>query len=342
MDKQILKSILLEAKKGSANDLNKLVHQYQQDIYRHAKLYTGNKDLAKLIAKNAITKIFTHLDEAINHIDDFDSWVVDETMKKAMESILPLNPMEIGNHKEVGLLDDENKWVKIFAYSDGLSDAERTVLNLAAFRLLDIEEIKNIVHLSTDTVSQLLTSAKNYLNASGISFDEYSKLLTEFKVTKIQPVLDNQKVSKKDDFAQIVVNKKEVNKPKKSWKSTLIYILAGVIILVVEWFALDYFLGNKNKEKVVHEEPVQQTTDNKQVTETPTKEKKTLGKVKILKSGLHVRKSASTKADDLGTLNENDSFDVWETKEADGYTWYRIADSKWIANPSGYVQFIKK
>ncbi|MBW9212760.1 MULTISPECIES: SH3 domain-containing protein [Terrabacteria group] len=362
MDKNTLKVILQEAKSGNVDGLNKLVKSYQQEIYRNSKLYTGNKELAKFITKNTITKVFTNLDEALNHVDHFETWLSRETMDKALESLLPFNPFETGEVKEVGLVDDENAWAKVFAYSDGLSDGERTVLNLFAIKKMDEDAIASKICLSKEDVHSLLERAKNHLSAEGFSFEDYSRLLnvsepTEISLSERMPTTSVM-VEKVPAYVKEIEEEdeqEELNEQKKKsgWKTTMIYILVGVIILTVEWLALDYFFGNKNKNQVTTPTTQQTTTPKEQPTtpdsqieqtkpetSSPSKEA-TLGKVNITKTGLHVRNQPTTKGKDLGTLKQGESYDVLEIKQADNYTWYRIGENRWIANPLGYVNFEK-
>lgn len=381
MDKITLRNSLQDAKNGNSNLLNQLVRHYQQDIYRNSKLYSGNKELAKTITKNTITKVFTHLDDALAHVDDFGAWLSKETMHKAIESLLPFNPMEEGISKEVGLLDDENKWAQIFCLNDGLTDTERTILNLSAIKGMGVEEIKNLVHLSKEDVETVLSRAKNHLNLAGSTYEEYSNLLPAEKLvpfvsqaaverdipekTKVVPTVSEEK----SEPVAPMVKEEKAPKKKGAWKSSLLYVLAGILILVAEWFALDYFLGNKNKQTPTETDQTQETTTKNseatsQNTETKTPSTETttnssestnntttapaapqtnyIGKLTVTKSGLHVRDQASTSGKDLGTLNANDSFDVLESTQAGGYTWYRIGEGRWVANPQGYVNFIKK
>lgn len=46
---------------------------------------------------------------------------------------------------------------------------------------------------------------------------------------------------------------------------------------------------------------------------------------------LRVRKEPSLKGDKLGYLQKDKYYNFYESKEADGYTWYRIAEGQWIA-----------
>lgn len=61
----------------------------------------------------------------------------------------------------------------------------------------------------------------------------------------------------------------------------------------------------------------------------------TLGYARINVNNLNVRNAPGLHGDVTGTLNEFDYATVYETKEADGYTWYRIGMSSWIADQNG-------
>lgn len=50
-----------------------------------------------------------------------------------------------------------------------------------------------------------------------------------------------------------------------------------------------------------------------------------------LDDDLRVRKSPSLKADKIGHLEKGKYYNYYEVQEADGYSWYKIADNQWCA-----------
>ena len=56
-------------------------------------------------------------------------------------------------------------------------------------------------------------------------------------------------------------------------------------------------------------------------------------------SGLRIRKSASTKSTIVGHATIGKSYPVYEIKQNQGYTWYRIATDKWVANNGKWITY---
>lgn len=64
--------------------------------------------------------------------------------------------------------------------------------------------------------------------------------------------------------------------------------------------------------------------------------------LKVTVNDLRVRTSASTTSNILGFALENGIYNFYETKENEGYTWYKIADNQWLANTSNWCVIYPK
>lgn len=63
-----------------------------------------------------------------------------------------------------------------------------------------------------------------------------------------------------------------------------------------------------------------------------------LFQVQIRAKSIYKRSNPSTKdAHSLGFVYSNEVYDVFETKQAEGYTWYRIAENIWVANDGIWI-----
>ena len=60
-----------------------------------------------------------------------------------------------------------------------------------------------------------------------------------------------------------------------------------------------------------------------------------IGKVLILVDGLNCRSEPSTNGEKLGTVLKDYAYYVYESRESEGYTWYRIENNRWIADKGG-------
>lgn len=67
-----------------------------------------------------------------------------------------------------------------------------------------------------------------------------------------------------------------------------------------------------------------------------------IGTVKVNVDSLNIRKEAGTSSDKNGTAIKGETYDVYETKDVEGYTWYRIGENQWIASGDGWVTYTEK
>ncbi len=70
-----------------------------------------------------------------------------------------------------------------------------------------------------------------------------------------------------------------------------------------------------------------------------TSSEESIGTVTVNVDNLNIRDAASTSGKKLGKAVSGQTYSVYETADAGGYTWYRIADAQWIAASSGWVTF---
>ena len=67
---------------------------------------------------------------------------------------------------------------------------------------------------------------------------------------------------------------------------------------------------------------------------------KVIGTARVITNNLNIRSGPSKYTDYLGQTNYPAMYDVYEITQNEGYIWYRIDTSKWIANDGTWVQFI--
>lgn len=84
-------------------------------------------------------------------------------------------------------------------------------------------------------------------------------------------------------------------------------------------------------------------TDLAVVTVTPTVTRdETKDQLKVNVDDLRVRKAPATNQAIVGVAKLNGIYNYYETKEAGGYIWYRIADNQWIANSDNWCTIYPK
>lgn len=64
---------------------------------------------------------------------------------------------------------------------------------------------------------------------------------------------------------------------------------------------------------------------------------KEAGSITVNVSDLVIRSDASVNSDTIGISASGSKYPYYETKEADGYTWYRIATDAWIADNGSWI-----
>lgn len=77
-------------------------------------------------------------------------------------------------------------------------------------------------------------------------------------------------------------------------------------------------------------------------TESDDSTTEVIGTVKVNVTRLNIRESASKSSESLGHADEGKTYDVYEKKTNEGYTWYRIGEDKWIADNGEWVTYKEK
>ena len=68
---------------------------------------------------------------------------------------------------------------------------------------------------------------------------------------------------------------------------------------------------------------------------TNTQNQNSHGSIIPLVWDLNMRKSPSTEAESMGHAEQDKIYTIQDSKDADGYTWYKIGTDKWIAAKEG-------
>lgn len=65
--------------------------------------------------------------------------------------------------------------------------------------------------------------------------------------------------------------------------------------------------------------------------------------IENITGAINIRSKPSTKGEKLGTFTKGSIIFAFETKEAEGYTWYRIGTDKWVADKGGeWIKVLKQ
>ncbi len=90
-------------------------------------------------------------------------------------------------------------------------------------------------------------------------------------------------------------------------------------------------------------EPTAEPEPTPEETPEPTPEENpSLGTVKIITTDMNIRQDGSLSAKVVGVAPSGGTYDYYDKKDNDGYTWYKIGEDQWIADSGHWLQVIPK
>ena len=87
--------------------------------------------------------------------------------------------------------------------------------------------------------------------------------------------------------------------------------------------------------------------DSPAPTPTPTPEptpegEPVIGQATINVTDLTIRNGAGVSFEYVDLAEPDTTYDVYETAEADGYTWYRIGENQWVPSDGTWIAYTPK
>lgn len=64
-----------------------------------------------------------------------------------------------------------------------------------------------------------------------------------------------------------------------------------------------------------------------------------IGKITIASSPINIRSTPSTSGELVGLADPSTTYNVYETQDNEGYTWYRISNDEWIPDGGNWLIF---
>ena len=98
-------------------------------------------------------------------------------------------------------------------------------------------------------------------------------------------------------------------------------------------------VSKKKLDVSIFQETVSDAPVARKETSDTQESKDMIGTVTINIDSLNIRTDAGTSQPANGTATKNETYEVFEKKDADGYTWYRIGEKQWIAGNSEWVTY---
>ena len=168
--------------------------------------------------------------------------------------------------------------------------------------------------------------------------------------------------AKAETQTQEQASKQTTKQPKEKKKNNLLRILLILLLLLAlvagaYWFLFMRDSGGSRPEPTPSATPVITPSETVEPTQepeptatvepepTPTADPNgdgtyVIGKAVVNVDDLRVRSGASTSDAQVGTATKGYTYDVYQIKEAGGYTWYKISsDDEWIASDGSWVSY---
>ena len=212
-------------------------------------------------------------------------------------------------------------------------------------------------------------SAKRHLSDGGLDdeFEDESNSETgeqdieqdsDDDKTQEIPVIDNDIQTKLYNMNSLHSDNYQNNYDEPSRRPVFKYVLIGLIaaLLVVGTIVISMMIkSSKNNATIpaktgehVETEKAEENNEETSTPDTsaeptpePTPEaSKSIGEAYILVSDLTIRKAPGVSNESNGFAEPESTYDVFETEEADGYTWYKIGDEQWVPDLAGqYISY---
>ena len=58
-------------------------------------------------------------------------------------------------------------------------------------------------------------------------------------------------------------------------------------------------------------------------------------KIENITGKINIRKAPATDAEKVGTFQKGEILYAFETRQSEGYTWYKIGEDRWVADKDG-------
>lgn len=123
---------------------------------------------------------------------------------------------------------------------------------------------------------------------------------------------------------------------------TIRVLSVAVVVALVLYVALNVYwsvFGTGKKETVNSTPTPSAVTETTPVPEVPT-ENSSLGTLTVAIDAITIRSEPSLSGSELGAVYSGETYTVYATQQADGYTWYEIDQSgQWIASDGTWVSY---
>lgn len=158
--------LVKKAMKGNPEAYGKLIHQYQNYLYKTAFLYVKNEDSALDIVQESILKGYESI-RKLKYPQYFKTWITRIlinyaiTVLKKKNSVIPVETMEDISKSYMQPMSEEK--IDLYEAIDSLSEMHKTVIILKYFNELKINEIASLMNIPEGSVKAYLHRAKQEL-----------------------------------------------------------------------------------------------------------------------------------------------------------------------------------
>lgn len=156
-DKPVENELLVKrAIKGSKNDFALLIHQYKNELYRIAYIYTKNQDDALEAIDETIYKAYISI-KKLRKPEFFKTWIIRILINECISILRKKNKivLEKDNNKFEVTYEDSNltfDYEELYEAINILTDKQRTAIVLRYFDDLKTSTISEIMGIPENTV----------------------------------------------------------------------------------------------------------------------------------------------------------------------------------------------
>ena len=223
----------------------------------------------------------------------------------------------------------------------------------------DLSALKNPELTEEEQFNTTLSEIKDFFNTAavsrqaGLNNEDADQDASDDKTMELHTVVDDDP---EDEYEVNETGKsffkspKAVNDPIVYWGKRIAIVLALLVVGFVIAIGVSAIRSRKSTPvntpeptETAEAEETEEPTPTPEIEETPEPDDGIIGSAHILVTDLTIRKGPGVSYEQNGLTEYDATYDVYEVAEADGYTWYKVAEEQWVADYLGqYVTYTPK
>ena len=223
----------------------------------------------------------------------------------------------------------------------------------------DLSALKNQELTEEEQFNTTLSEIKDFFNTAAVAaqtgseHDDTDQDLSDFddKTMELQAIVDDDPEYEADEIGKsFFKSPKAVNDPIVYWGKRIAIVLALLVVGFAIAIGVSALRSRKSTPVNTPEptetteiEEIEEPTPTPEIEETPEPDDGIIGSAHVMVTDLTIRKGPGVSYEQNGITEYDATYDVYEIAEADGYTWYKVAEDQWVADYLGqYVTYTSK